>query len=207
MKITKLYFKHNCNAYAIGDKNGPCILIDPGYNKNGILDKYLSRNYASVELVLLTHGHYDHFSGLRNLKNVENMQIVIHQDDAEKLDDPRTNCSTFDNDEIILQANPHLVHDGETIKSLGLTIIVIHTPFHTSGSVCFYIPELRALFSGDTLFHLSIGRSDLPTSSARNIQTSLDKLKKLPPDTIVYPGHGETTTIKNELLFNEYMKK
>lgn len=207
MKITKLYFKHNCNAYVIGEKNGACILIDPGYNKNGVLDKYIYRNYSNVSLVLLTHGHYDHFSGLRNLKNAENMQIIIHQDDVEKLDNPRTNCSIFDSDEIILQANPHLVHDGETIKFLGLTIIVIHTPFHTSGSVCYYIPELRALFSGDTLFHLSIGRCDLPTSSVRSIQSSLDKLKQLPLNTVVYPGHGETTTIKNELLFNEYLKK
>ncbi len=208
MKIETLHFKENCNIYIVGDKHGPCIVIDPGYNKNGILDKYIYKNYDHIELILLTHAHFDHISGLRNMKNIDNIPVALGEDDINKLDNPRLNGSSDLTDEdVSIQLSAHGLEDGMMLKALGLDIEVIHTPFHTSGSVCYYIESLNALFSGDTLFHLSIGRSDLPSGSERDIKSSLNKIKKLPLETVVYPGHGGKTTIKNELKFNEYMKK
>lgn len=207
MKITKLHFlpEESCNTYIIGDEGKEAIVIDPGSNRNGCLDKYLAKHHSSVSAFLLTHGHYDHIYGLKD--TTYKAPIYLSDKEIDFLTDPDLNLTSFlENDLIIENIDTISVFDKEKINLNGLEILVIETPFHTIGSVCYYFKELNALFSGDTLFHLGIGRSDLPTGSERTINSSLKKLASLPKETIVYPGHGENTTLDNEFAYNQYMK-
>lgn len=208
MKITKLHFKpeESCNCYIIGNENEPCIVIDPGSNENGCLDSYLDRHHSKLEAILITHGHYDHISGLKDLKHEAN--TYISASDADFLIEPSLNLTEYLRGEELILDNikPIEAFDEQTLDLLGLKIKVIETPFHTRGSVCYYIESLNSLFSGDTLFHLGIGRYDLPTGSSKTINSSLRKLTALPKETKVYPGHGENTLLGNEFLYNEYFQ-
>ncbi len=187
-----------CNSYFIGEKGGSCLLVDPGDNTNNRLDHYIDAHYSSLEGILLTHGHYDHILGLLNLTH--KAPLYVSEEDLKCLSDSKYNLLRgleIDWDDI------KTVSDGEKLVFPGISEIkVIATPFHTEGSVCYYLPKENALLSGDTLFHLSYGRCDLPSGDESLVSSSLSKLKKLPTETKVYPGHGESTNIGNELRFN-----
>lgn len=207
MNIAKLHFNppETCNTYVIGDKGDPCIVIDPGSNEKDCLDNYIKKNHSKVEAILITHGHYDHIRGLKTLKSKAPVYISLL--DSAFLTDPSLNLSEYlDNEFTIDDVAPSLVKDDDVLDIMNLKIKVIETPFHTAGSLCFYIESLNALFSGDTLFHLGIGRYDLPTGSSKTIYQSLKKLSKLPKQTKVYTGHGENTVLENEFLYNEYLQ-
>jgi glyoxylase-like metal-dependent hydrolase (beta-lactamase superfamily II) len=206
MMINILTADGYANTYIIGDSGKQCIVIDPGYNDNLRINDFIHKHYSGVAAILLTHGHYDHIAGINNLVKEYPCQIMIHESEIEKLSNPRLNVSGVKNPIIVNSNSLYPLEDGDEIKIIGLTIKVIHTPFHTNGSVCYYIKSLNSLFSGDTLFHLSIGRSDLPTGSYKTIKDSLLKLSILPPETIVFPGHGEKTNIGNELKYNDCFK-
>ncbi len=189
------------NTYIIGEEGEPCIVIDPGNNQNGCLDRYIEKHHAGKVLAyLLTHGHYDHTYGLTNVSH--KAPLYIHEEDAKYLTDDRFNLlkglmiTGFDVNE---------VEDGETIQIGGHSFKVIHTPFHTPGSVCYYDDKDKVLFSGDTLFHLSVGRSDLPGGDGRKMKSSLDKLKALPNEAKVYPGHEQSSDIGTEKRLNPYL--
>ena len=197
--IEKLVGNHPlCNSYFLGEKGKECILFDPGDNKNNRLDRFIDAHYSSLEAILLTHGHYDHILGLLNMKH--KAPLYLSFEDEKFLNESKYNL--LEGLKISWERIVTLT-GGESLlfPSIG-TIEVIATPFHTSGSLCYYSKERNALISGDTLFHLSYGRCDLPSGNERLIGESLKKLAKLPIETKVYPGHGEGTTLANELRFN-----
>ncbi len=182
--------------------------MDPGFNHNDCLINSIKQRNLNLKGVLLTHGHYDHIEGLINIKNVP---VYIYKGEEQCLTNPRYNCSFMSYNEFVVDGlDIHTIEEG-IINIIGIEIEVIHTPFHTSGSVCYYIKEKGIVLTGDTLFLHAIGRHDLPTSESRNVSKSLKKLFRLPHevdnDTIVYPGHGSKTLLSREYNFlkNEYL--
>jgi hydroxyacylglutathione hydrolase len=206
MKITKLsYNTEYCNSYIIGEEGQDCILIDPGYNKNHVLENYIKKHHRHLLGILITHGHFDHIRGLENWEGLSLTPLFMGEPDLPCLEDPKLNVSDELEGQIlsISALNPYPIEDEDEIKLGSFVFKAIATPFHTIGSVCYYVKEEKTLFSGDTLFRFGIGRSDLPGSSPRSQRDSLAKLRSLPPDTKVYPGHGPATTIGAELACNE----
>jgi hydroxyacylglutathione hydrolase len=203
VNIVKLYHGgEECNTYVLGKEGEPCVVVDPGYNENGSLDNYIERHHKTCLGYLITHGHYDHIQGLMSLKH--QAMVFMAEDDIDCLSDPYLNGSNeLKGEEVrIDNIQPYALDDEDEIRLGSFLFKVILTPFHTKGSCCFYLESDKVLFSGDTLFKLGIGRTDLPGGSSRTIGESLHKLACLPIDVKVYPGHGETTTIKNELAYN-----
>lgn len=206
IKVTTYYQGGEwCNTYIVGNEGSPCFIIDPGYNKNNCLDRYIDKHHGGVCLgYLLTHGHWDHISGLSNI--LHEAPVYIHEEELEHLSDPRINGSYYFGYELKVTPTKLITFSDNEIIRLGETSIkVIHTPFHTGGSSIFFIEEENVAFTGDTLFHLSIGRSDLPKGSPRLIEPSLSKLKALNEETKIYPGHGPNSDMKTELRLNPYL--
>ena len=177
------------------------VIIDPADNADYLVSK--CREFGvEPEAVLLTHAHFDHMLG--ELQHVERIRkFYVHMDDERMLNDPSLNLSgTLGTEQVSISAD-HLLRDGDVLHFLNLEWKVMATPGHTAGSVCYYLPEEEVLFSGDTLFAESLGRTDLPTGSMSAIVRSIaEKLLVLPDDIMVYPGHGDATTIGHEKQYN-----
>jgi hydroxyacylglutathione hydrolase len=205
-KVTKLFYEEGCNSYVFGDEGKPCVLVDPSYRAGKSLSAYVHKHHPRCAGILITHGHFDHIGGLIDLDFLSGTPVFMGEDDIPLLSDPRLNGSdSFElNEPVIVKGFvPYPVDDEDEIKLGAYLFKAFATPFHTKGSFCFYVPEEKILFSGDTLFHLGIGRTDLPGGSQRTIGSSLMRLMSLPGETKVYPGHGENTTLQNEIAFNE----
>jgi len=195
------------NTYVVSDDDNRAIIIDPSSDGEGLLS-YLKKNNLTPIAILLTHGHFDHIRGVNNLLKNYDIPVYIHELDKDFLSDPYLNCSLMCGMNITINKEPILVKDNQELHLLkDETIKVIHTPFHTVGSVCYYFTNNNWLFSGDTLFRLSIGRDDLPGSSPKSKSESLAKLKKLPNDIKIYPGHGQNTVLATELMLNDFFKR
>jgi len=201
-----------CNTYIVGNDNNEGFLVDPGINVNNALIEHIKKIGVTIKAILITHAHMDHISALEEvLKEVGDVKVYIFKDEEEMLSNPRLNLSCYDEypeytDLTFVPNNLILLDDGEEIDICGFKIKVIHTPFHTSGSACYLLEKENILFSGDTLFYSTIGRTDLPTSTARTISSSLRKLIVLADDVKVYPGHGVSTSIEREKKYNSYLR-
>lgn len=205
MKIEKFdynSFDELCaNTYILYDEK-EAVVIDPGATNDSVIN-FLEKRNLSLKAILLTHGHFDHIRGVNHLLDKFDVPIYIHQDDEIMLTDPDINCSDFEN--VVIQKKPVLLSDKDKLSFLGSEIEVIHTPFHTRGSVCYYLKDNNVLFSGDTLFKMSIGRDDLPNAIPSKRNESLKKIKALPIRTKIYPGHGSNSILEDELHFNAFL--
>ena len=187
------------NCYIVEDEETKeTMVIDPGGEADNIVEM-LDILEANVKYIYLTHCHGDHIGAVSEVKSKKGGKILIHRDDAEGLDDENINLSACINMGDIELEPDSRVDDGDLIHVGSLEFRVIHTPGHTKGSTSLYCEKEGLLFSGDTLFRGTWGRTDLPTSSFVQIIDSITKkLLVLPGETIVYPGHGKSTLIKEE---------
>lgn len=194
------------NTYIVGKINQNCLIVDLGNNDSSIIE-YVKENYNLVEGILLTHGHYDHIQAVDSfIKEFNyNIPIYISKFDLELLNNPNLNCSALHNKKVITNFNPILIESEKDINLRSFNIKPIFTPYHTSGSICYLLEDENALFTGDSLFKLSIGRTDLPTSDSTKLNKSISKLFKLSKYLTIYPGHGEITNLEYELRNNPYL--
>ena len=196
-----------CNCSILGDETSrEAIVIDPGDDIARIV-ALLAKHQLTVKQIIITHAHIDHIAGALRLKEITGAPILYNQLDlplvkmmdiqAGWLGIPTPKVSAPDED----------LRDGQTISIVGLTGSVIHTPGHTQGSSCLYLPDQTLLIAGDTLFAGSVGRTDLPGGNTQQLLKSIhDRLLTLPDDTKVIPGHGPNTTIATERSENPFLQ-
>ena len=195
------------NTYVL-ESNGEVAIIDPAIKSNSLLGFLDGKN---VKYVLLTHGHFDHIAGVNSIVEKWGAKVLVHETDEELLldGDKSFYTSHFGTKQPQIKAHK-LIKDGDEIALGDSLIKVMHTPGHTLGSVCYIDDESKTIFSGDTLFKLSAGRTDLagvsPLKAGRLEIESLQKLASLNGDYEVYPGHGESTTLGYERKYNRYMR-
>jgi len=213
-----------CNCHIVGDPlTREAIVIDPGDNAEKILE-VIDRHHLKATAIVVTHTHIDHVIGLRRVHDATGAPVYAHADDLDlyRMLDVQATWLGWKVPETV--KIDQLAREGDVIRWGGYEAQILHTPGHTPGSICLYMPsDLPAtspnagpeksarrgtgqLFAGDTLFAGSIGRTDLWGGSFEGIIRSLKgKLLELPDDTIVYPGHGEATTIARERATNPFL--
>jgi len=178
------------------EKTKKSFVIDPSFGAFEKVKKFLKENLFTLDKILLTHSHMDHIADVKHLKDAFSVPVYVNRLEAKTLEEPEQ--LSFFSTKVLGTKPDVLFEDKDKIKVGDIEIDVIHTPGHTPGGSCFYIKKEKTLFSGDTLFKGSFGRVDFSYSNPEDMIKSLKKLSKLEKDTIVYPGHGSKTTIKDE---------
>lgn len=196
------WFAANC--YIVGcPTTREAMIVDPGDEAERILEA-VEQLKVTVRCIVDTHAHADHIGANREVKDATGAPLYIHRLDAPLLADPARNLSAWTGDPLPPVAPARLLEDGNSIEVGQLRFQVLHTPGHTPGGIC--LAGEGAVFSGDTLFAGSVGRSDFPGGSHVTLIRSIkDKLMVLPDETVVYPGHGPTTTIGEERASNPFL--
>ena len=193
----------NC-YFVYREGSSKVIFIDPADYGDQIF-KAMKDNGFEVAAILLTHGHFDHIWGCSRLRQLTSAPVYAYEGEEEVLLSSDLNVSAGAGRACTVKANT-LLKDGEEVTIEGMTFKLIATPGHTQGSCCYYFEEANMLISGDTLFEESVGRTDLPTGSMSTLVRSVkDKLFELPDDVVVYPGHGDSTTIGHEKKYNPFI--
>lgn len=212
MEIKRFEFNYfGENTYIIWDKESKeAAIVDPGMvNPDEVseIESYISENSLDLKYILLTHIHIDHTFGIDALKSRYGVKVYAH-----KADEPlgKTRSEQARMFHLPVELGPvnvdRYIADGDMLKLGKEDIKVIHTPGHSQGGVCYYVPDSRFILTGDTLFNRSIGRTDLPGGNQRQLILSIrTKLLELPTATVVYPGHGPSTTIGEEEQFNPFL--
>lgn len=192
------------NCYMVLDKaSGAMALIDPGGSEQALI-QIAEELQARPTLIINTHGHWDHIGGNKALQKHYGLEIAIHEADAPMLGDGKLNVARYFNGDGDGGQAGRLLKEGDTIKLGALQFTVLHTPGHTAGGITLQLDKL--LFSGDTLFNLSIGRTDLAGGDYDTITESLARLKTLPDDLRVLPGHGPDSNLGFEKAHNPYLR-
>lgn len=193
------------NCYIVYDQEQKdALIIDPGDQGHDILAS-IKKHELNVKYIVNTHGHVDHIGANQEIKGKTDALLLIHELDAPMLTDPQQNMSVMFGRKIESPAADGYLKEGDLLEIGSLEFKVLHTPGHTSGGIC--LQGMGVVFSGDTLFELSIGRCDFPGGSYKQIIESIkNKLLVLEDSTIVYPGHGLPTTIGKERLENPFLR-
>jgi glyoxylase-like metal-dependent hydrolase (beta-lactamase superfamily II) len=196
------------NCYIVEcEKTGEAIIIDPGFDDRFEAEKIfklIDGNALTLKFIVNTHGHPDHTCGNGLVKEKFHVPISIHKDDAHMLGEIGKTIAKFFGFNRSSPSADILLQNGDNVKFGRVTLKVLHTPGHSPGSIS--LLGEKEIFTGDTLFAGSIGRTDLPQSSEANMKLSLKKLANLPDDLVVYPGHGPTTTIYKEKRSNPFLQ-
>lgn len=193
----------NC-YFAINDNTSEVLIVDPGASA-GRLAEIIDEEKLNPVAILLTHGHFDHAGGAAELAEHYGIKVYAEEHEKETLENPAINLSGWEGRELVYHADVFL-WDEQEIDLAGFHIRVFHTPGHTVGGCCYYFSYQNAVFSGDTLFAQSVGRTDFPKGSASALIRSIEeKLMPLPDETTVYTGHNEITTIGTERMYNPYL--
>ena len=212
MHIDKLIlgdYQTNCYIIRPSEKVRACAIIDTGLEPRSILAT-LKQKDLNPEAVILTHGHADHIAAIPFLKQeYPEIEVLIHKADAQMLEDPKKNLSVLAGANITAGSATTEIEDEPELEYAGLKLQVLHTPGHTPGGICLYSKRHSLIFTGDTLFAGSIGRTDFPGYDQQNCQKQLidsirEKILSISENTNVYPGHGPATTIRNEKKYNPY---
>lgn len=192
------------NCYLAMDKaTKKLLIIDPAASPERIISR-IDALGAEPAAILLTHGHFDHIGAADALREKYKIPVCALDKEQEICENEDKNLSLMCGRGFTVKAD-RFFHDGEAVQMAGMQISVLHTPGHTCGGACYYIPEESVLFSGDTLFCCSVGRTDFPTGSMSMLRESIHaKLFTLPEDTLVFPGHNESTDIGYEKKYNPY---
>lgn len=181
-----------------------CVLIDPADSQDEI-SRMIDESGCSLKGILLTHGHFDHIMAADAIRDKYGVKVYASCDEKNTLEQPHINLGEAYGLKLSVKAD--VWHkNGEILKLAGFDIEALHTPGHTEGGSCYYIREIGVLFSGDTLFCGSVGRTDFPGGSMSEIVRSIkEKVMVLPDDTKVYPGHGEGTSVGYERENNPFL--
>lgn len=193
------------NCYIVtNDDNNESLIIDPGDAAETIIG-YITQNNLIVKAILLTHAHFDHIGAVDELVNKYSIPVYMSRAEEEVALNPSINLSGMVGSGYGIKAT-NLLDDNDEIELAGMKIKAILTPGHTKGGMCFYFAEHKVLFSGDTLFYESVGRSDLPGGHMGELVRSIrEKLFVLPDDVKVYPGHDMSTDIEHEKRYNMFV--
>ena len=193
----------NC-YFIINEDTKEVLIVDPGDAAKQLAQKVKDDGLTPVA-ILLTHGHFDHAGGAKALAEEFGIKIYAHEKEKRTLEDPEYNVSWMVGSSEVYSADEFL-KDEQELDLAGFHIRVLYTPGHTEGGCCSYFPYDNVLFSGDTLFCMSVGRTDFKGGSMSEIVRSIkEKIMVLPEDTTVYPGHNDVTTIENERMYNPYL--
>jgi glyoxylase-like metal-dependent hydrolase (beta-lactamase superfamily II) len=195
---------YQANCYLVYDElKKVAILVDPGSEANKIID-FIQKSGVKVAAIVNTHGHVDHISANDAVSKYTGVGVAIHQDDAAMLGDPSLNLSMFTGENTSQTGEVSTLSDGDVIEVDGVSLKVLHTPGHTTGGICLLGDGY--ILTGDTLFQGSVGRSDFPGGSHNQLIKSIkDKLMILPDQTVVYPGHGPSSSIGYESHHNPFL--
>ena len=196
--------------YVMSAENGECVIVDPGCEtdrERARVDGYIAEEGLRPVCILLTHVHFDHVLSLGWFASKYGIPAVMGAADTGLIGKLQQYTRLFDLPYIPIDGVSFIyVNGGEEVSRAGFTFKVIATPGHTEGGMCYLEEKERILFSGDTLFEGSIGRTDFEEGNEDDMYDSLEKLKRLDGDITVYPGHGYPTTIAAELSTNPYLR-
>lgn len=198
------------NCYVVSDESKEAVIIDCGCfhpDEWSEISNYIHKEELKVKHVLCTHLHFDHIMGVPMAFNELGLSPEAHKGDINiynKVEEQFMKVARIKIDHIEMPPLGRELNDGDEITFGTSRLVVLYTPGHTTGGVCFYCKEENVIFTGDTLFRMSIGRTDLDGGSYETIMQSINRLKELPANTKAYPGHGPSTTIEEEAKYNPY---
>lgn len=192
------------NCFIVTDEEtGISAVIDPGFTADELFDAI--KDLEKLDAILLTHGHFDHIMGVKDIQEMTGAKIYMHEFEKEFATDSRLNLSTVLAERQCRTFEPdHLYTDGDKIAVGNLTFRVLHTPGHTVGSSCFMVQDV--IFSGDTIFKGSVGRTDFPTSDPKKMVQSVQRIAEIDENYAIFPAHGDSTTLDYEKKTNPFMK-
>jgi len=210
MEIDRLIlgaYETNCYVLRSSRAAKDCVVVDPGLGAGRLLD-FIKGHKLNPVAVVLTHGHIDHIGSVAELReNYPDIKVYIHKLDAKMLENGYSNLSAVMGGAFSTEPADFSLEDGSVVEQAGVRLQVLHTPGHTPGGICLYSKDEGIVFTDDTLFAESIGRTDFPGGSLQQLLKGIrEKLFTLPENTVVYPGHGPSTTIAREKTHNQFFQ-